>query len=196
MEVEKSEPNKPATNQKPSLPPAAEPPKKAQRPKPRKRAAAARPSASKRASKPARSGSAAKGTAPQVTPDPAGFAETASRAYQDFLDKLEAAWHPVDLSQSAYEAEREMQEALARFDAPHQELERCEARIAYLRAVRSVTAPERQSAQIASAFSRYLDAVRTLWRRPDLDGLDPRLISALGESIAWAGYYASQRPGA
>ena len=196
MEGDKNEPVGPEENKKASAPALPQPPKKSQPTAPRKRQAASKTSRPKPGSARTRPRREVKAEARKVDADPASFVAAAARAYRDFLDKLEAAWHPLDLGQSAHEAERELQQALARFDAPHQELERCEARTAYLRAVRRLHSPERQSAQIAFAFSRYLAAIRELWGRPDLDSLDPSLISALGESIAWAGYYASQRPAA
>ena len=129
-------------------------------------------------------------------PDPEAFHAAFTQAYADLRTKLDAAWNPLDLGQAAAEAETELQHRLTVLTAPHQELERCEARVAYLRAVRQLSSPERQRAQIAFAFTRYLDTIRPLWARDDLGELDPGLLSQFGESIAWAGYYASQRPDA
>jgi hypothetical protein len=196
MEGEKKRPERPEENQSDSGPTLPQPSKKSQSDPSPKRQSSSGGRGPKAAGAGTRPRPDVKAEARKVDPDPASFVAAAARANQDFFDKLHAAWQPLDLGQSAHEAEMELQQALARFDAPHQELERCEARAAYLRALRRLHSPERQSAQIAFAFSRYLAAIRGLLSRPDLDSLDPGLISALGESIAWAGYYASQRPAA
>lgn len=135
--------------------------------------------------------------APDAPPPPdttAEFEAAFLAAYRALCDKLQAIWNPVDLQQTAAEADHTLQRRLAALEGPDQALERCEAWAEYFRAIRRVTAPERQRAQIDFAMARYLDAVKVIWDRPDLHRIDPRVITAFGESIAWAGYHVGQRP--
>jgi hypothetical protein len=124
----------------------------------------------------------------------ASFQDAYALAYRKFYQKLEAAWHSVDIRQTLAEAEFELQCKLASFVGPGQELERCEATADYLRLVQHLNSAERQRTKIAFAFERYVDEVQAIWRRSDIHAIDPREISRFGESIAWAAYYASMRP--
>jgi hypothetical protein len=125
---------------------------------------------------------------------PPPIADAFATSYRDLYDKLAAAWHAVEIRQAIAEADYELQQKLATLASPEQTLERCEVVADYLRTVRTLGAPERQQAKIAFAYSRYLDEVRAIWSRPDIHDIDPHQLSAFGESIAWAGYYASLRP--
>jgi hypothetical protein len=137
--------------------------------------------------------SAAHVTLPSSSGAPS-IADAIATAYRDLYDKLATAWHSVEIRQAIAEADYELQQKLAALSSPGQTLERCELVADYLRTVRTLGTPERQQAKIAFAYSRYLDEVKVIWSRHDIHDIDPRQLSAFGESIAWAGYYASLRP--
>jgi hypothetical protein len=124
----------------------------------------------------------------------ASLQEAFTSSYRNLYDKLEAAWNPVEIRQAVAEADYDLQRKLAAFCAPGQELERCEAMAEHLRMVRQLSAPERQGAKIAFAYSRYIDELKTIFARPDIHSIGPQQLSAFGESIAWAAYFSSLRP--
>ncbi|WP_321869569.1 hypothetical protein [Burkholderia ubonensis] len=125
---------------------------------------------------------------------PASIHDAFASSYRNLYDKLAAAWNAVEIRQAIAEADHELQRRLAALSSPGQELERCEVMVQYLQTVRQLGAPERHMAKIAFAYSRYIDEVRDIWSRPDIHSIEPHELSAFGESIAWAGYFASLRP--
>ena len=126
--------------------------------------------------------------------DAVPFCEAFTVAYRNLYDKLHAAWNPVEVHQALMEAHAELEKKLAALPPLNYELERCEATAEYLRTVRSLYPTERQRTKIAFAYSRYLDELKAIWSGLDIDKVEPAQLSAFGQSITWAAYFASFRP--
>jgi len=119
--------------------------------------------------------------------------EKFAKSYDDLMQALYCAWNSEEDAREWREAMEAMQKAFSEYASPSQVAERTQAYAEYLRKVRAAMDPEKVQSRIDTAFQQYMTAVSTLWSELDAK-TKPETLSRIGQSIAWAGYYASFKP--
>jgi hypothetical protein len=114
------------------------------------------------------------------------------KAYEDLMQALHQAWNSEDDARQWREANEELHRAWTTHSAPDQCFERAQAYAEYLRRLREIAGPKKTQGRIDQAFKDYIKALDESWTKVGAD-VHPETLSLIGQSIAWAGHYASFR---